>query len=75
MLTEHVIQKMKTEGPFDILLVTGDVAGHFFAQEPNAPYNPKLYDALLQIHRNFSRVMAREFPNTLVVPTFGNNDF
>ncbi len=29
----------------------------------------------MEIHTNFSTLVAKYFPNTLFLPTFGNNDF
>lgn len=59
----------------DILFVTGDIVGHTFSQEPASNYSEKLYETLMEVHRNFSVLTAKYLPNTLVLPSFGNNDF
>ena len=73
ILTEGFIQQVATESP-DILIVTGDITGHTYAQEYPV-YNPVVYESLEQIYANFSQFLYKYLPNTLFIPTFGNNDF
>jgi predicted phosphodiesterase len=75
-LTEYMIKKLKLEQPdLDVLIITGDIVGHTYSQDLNGPYNPASYATLMQVHKNFSTLFAKEFPQTLLLPTFGNNDF
>ena len=72
-LTESFLQKLQGETP-DVLIVTGDVVGHDFSQYYPS-YDPALYETLKAVHANFSSLVAKYLPNTLFLPTFGNNDF
>jgi hypothetical protein len=71
-----MLQKLNIERPdLDILVVTGDIVGHTFSQDVKANFSEKLYETLLEVHQNFSILAAKYLPNTIVLPTFGNNDF
>ena len=75
-LFEAMLQKLTFERPdLDILVVTGDIVGHTFSQDVKGNFSEKLYETLLQVHQNFSILAAKYLPNTVVLPTFGNNDF
>ena len=59
----------------DILFVTGDIIGHGLSQDLDGNYSAKTYETLLQVHTNFSNLAAKYIPNTIILPTIGNNDF
>ena len=70
-----MIQKVKLEQPeVDVILVTGDIVGHQLSQEITSPFDHYKYETLLQVHRNFSKIMIEQLPKTMVLPTLGNND-
>ena len=81
-LLEEMLQKMVLEEPnIDLLFVTGDFVGHkiasykFEGDDDFHPYNPYLFSKLLKAHSNFTMYVAKYLPNTLILPSFGNNDF
>ena len=75
-LLEAMLQKLNIERPdLDILFVTGDIVGHTYSQDVKGNFSEKLYETLMQVHQNFSILAAKYLPNTIVLPTFGNNDF
>jgi hypothetical protein len=46
-LTEAAIQRLKLEAPdVDLLFITGDIVGHTYAQEEEAPFNATMYEIL-----------------------------
>ncbi len=72
------------EKNLDVLFVTGDFIGHENnnernGSEPGAPccdnYSHEKYQTVMSVHRNLSVMFYLQLPNTLIIPTFGNNDF
>ena len=59
----------------DVLFLTGDFIGHFNNNKRGRKYDPKKYENLMRIHQNISNIITEVMPNTIVIPTFGNNDF
>ena len=75
-MVEGMFQKLNLEIPdLDILFVSGDIVGHTYAQDVKGNYSQKLYDTLMEVHKNFSLLAAQYLPKAIVLPTLGNNDF
>ena len=57
----------------DVIFVTGDYIAHQTAKAyPNE--DKRLYAMLLSTHARISSLLAEAFPDTLILPVFGNND-
>jgi hypothetical protein len=75
-LFQFMLQKLKLLQPnLDVLFVTGDFIAHRTSNKAGKPYSDQKYDTLMGVHANLSRLLATELPDTMVIPTFGNNDF
>ena len=59
----------------DILFITGDFVAHFTNNERGDPYDPAKYATVMGVHSNLTKMVQKHFSNSLVIPTFGNNDF
>lgn len=71
-----MLDKMRhLEPKLDVLFITGDLVGHRNNNERDEVYSHEKYDTLMGVHRNLSKMFRERFPYTLVMPTFGNNDF
>jgi hypothetical protein len=58
-MVEGMFQKLNLEIPdLDILFVSGDIVGHTYAQDVKGNYSQKLYDTLMEVHKNFSLLAA-----------------
>lgn len=59
-------------GKPDIVLVTGDMVAHWIA------YNPRMaaprYELLKEILDMNAQLLNEYFPDSIVIPTLGNND-
>ena len=55
--------------------MTGDFIGHYTNNKRKDPYDPQRYVTIMNVHQNLSNMVSKSFPNTLILPTFGNNDF
>ncbi|CDW83200.1 UNKNOWN [Stylonychia lemnae] len=64
----------ETEGQVDVILLTGDMIGHNLAVNPGVTDKPELYQKLLEVHSQLGQLLNKYFPNSLVLPTLGNND-
>jgi len=70
MLERH-IQKF---GKQDVILLTGDFAAHHIAMPVDDADAEKTYVLLLETIGYLNELIAMKFPDTLVLPAFGNND-
>lgn len=76
LLFETFVKKLKLVEPdIEVLFMTGDFVGHEIPIELNEPDNSYYYQLLTEIHSNVSKHIAEHLPNTLIIPSFGNNDF
>ena len=76
MTFEAFVRKIKSMEPnLDVLFITGDFVGHEIPIELNEPDSPFFYNLLLEVHSNISSYISEHLPNTLIIPSFGNNDF
>ena len=76
-LVRIMLDKFSTEHPdADVMLLTGDIVAHAVALEPppKSPYSHASYGDVLGILANFSNLLHEYFPNTVILPTQGNND-
>lgn len=53
----------------------GDFIGHAIPVGAGKPFDPIKYTQLKQVHTTISDLLAKYLPNTLIIPTLGNNDF
>lgn len=74
-LLESFLQQIKdTEGQdLDFILIPGDIVAHGVPLEPKDP-SAGDYNLLKETITTVSLTFAKYFPNTLIVPTLGNND-
>ena len=76
-LTEVFLQKLlettKSEGRFDAILVPGDLVAHGIAMEFTDPSIGN-YQLLKKSQAAVADLFKQYFPDTLIVPTLGNND-
>jgi len=78
-LIHLIVDKMAEEGPFDILLLNGDYDMHDVAIVPGSTTNQalidlhfiKLWEVMTELFHHYLR---KTFPDTIFLPTFGNND-
>jgi len=61
----------KTEGTPDILIVAGDVVAHGIAATPTNPGN---FTLLKEVTVAVYNELNQAFPETIILPTLGNND-
>lgn len=76
-LVRAMLDKLSTEHPdADVMLLTGDIVAHAVALEPppKSPYPHASYGDVLAILASFAELLHEYFPNTVVLPTQGNND-
>lgn len=80
-LVETAFQKMNADhDQIDFILVPGDLIGHSISldlsevSEMTELEQEKRYMQLLQTHRSIASLFEEYFPDTPVLPTFGNND-
>ena len=66
----------RSHGKQDVIILTGDFNAHHTAM--SYPYDPatdpETYSLLLAQHAGLTQLIARYFPDTLVLPALGNND-
>lgn len=71
MLDEFI----KSHGKQDVIFLTGDQAGHHTAMPVDDPdYTQNTYPLLLASLAGVVAHLAVKFPDTLIIPAFGNND-
>ena len=76
LLLEKLLQRLnQTDGQIDILFLPGDFIGHSIPIEQDQPFDITKYQQLQDVHTKISDLLAKYLPNTLMIPTFGNNDW
>ena len=60
-------------GEQDVIFVTGDLAAKHIAMSSEEE-TEKTYALMLETLGYLNEIIAARFPNTLVLPAFGNND-
>jgi hypothetical protein len=77
-LLETFLRKLKADeilnGRFDALVVPGDLVAHGIPIDPANPLPNGDYSLLKQTEAAVGALFAKYFPDTLVVPSIGNND-
>ena len=76
ILIETMLSRMAEKyDDLDVIFITGDFAGHHIAMTSDEEEDiEKTYALLLETLGNLNELIAEKFPNTLVLPAFGNND-
>eukprot|EP00347_Sterkiella_histriomuscorum_P022332 403330854 len=69
------LDKLKQQDPTDLdfLLIPGDLVAHGIPLEPTDPSKGN-YTLLKETINTVSQTISQYFPNTLVIPSLGNND-
>ena len=77
ILIETMLERINDKfGELDVILVTGDFIGHHIAMSHSGEQEAieETYALLLETLGNINELIALKFPNTIVLPAFGNND-
>ena len=53
----------------------GDFVGHKIPIEPYESPDPALYELLKEVHYEIMSLAIKYFPNALIIPALGNNDY
>ena len=70
-LLKMALEVIKSENPdLDVLLVPGDFIGHAYPLD-GAKGN---YQKLIETHKMIRETLVKYFPNTMILPSLGNND-
>ena len=74
ILIETMFEEFKhSHGKQDVIILTGDFIAHQTAKVyPDPSYD--LYGLLLKTHHEVVQALAKHFPDTIILPAFGNND-
>eukprot|EP00347_Sterkiella_histriomuscorum_P018186 403346462 len=76
LIVEGFIKRIsELKEPIDYLLLTGDMVGHTLSIELYEEDQPELYAKLKEVHTQVSDYLAYYLPNTVILPTLGNNDY
>ena len=59
----------------DLLFMPGDFIGHTIPLPDGKPFDSAKYQQLKDVHQQISGLLAKYLPNTLIIPSLGNNDF
>ena len=59
----------------DILVIPGDFVRHSICEELNEDDDPSLYELIKDIHIQFGQMFNEYFPDKIILPTLGNNDY
>lgn len=75
ILVETMLDELElSHGPdLDVIILTGDSIAHQTAKMYPDPAQD-MYALLLSTHTGVVQILSRKFPNTLILPAFGNND-
>jgi len=73
-LTDYMFQRFNEKfGDVDVLLAPGDMTGHGTSSKVR-PSTEAMYQTLKDNLQISAELLAKWFPNTIVIPTQGNND-
>ena len=76
-LLDVFLQKLQAktlaEGPLDFIVVPGDIVAHGLSLDDKDPTVGN-YELLKKVIQTVSEYFAKYFPNTVIIPTLGNND-
>lgn len=64
----------RSHGKQDVIIITGDLSAHHTALPYGDETAEDTYPLLLATHSGITELMTAKFPDTLIVPAFGNND-
>ena len=73
-LIEAFFRRIQDE-EIDALVMPGDFIAHKIAIEVGEQDKPELYEILKRIHQEIIAMAVRYLPNTILIPTLGNNDY
>lgn len=76
VLIETMLSRMVEKfGELDVILITGDFAAHHISMSSSPGQTiEETYALLLETLGSINEMISVKFPNTLVLPAFGNND-
>ena len=75
VLIEQMLTRMNEKyGKLDVIFLTGDYVAHHIAMPKDDEDAKRTYVFLLETLGYLNEVLAAKFPDTLVLPVFGNND-
>ena len=64
-----------SHGKQDVIFVTGDLSSHHTAMNVDrGPDDEDTYPLLMSTHAGLVDLLSEKFPDTLIIPAFGNND-
>ncbi len=73
---ELILKRMRDqEQGLDLLFMPGDFIGHGITIYEGQPFDLAKYQKLKEVHTSISELLAKYLPNTLIIPTLGNNDY
>jgi len=80
LLFETMIKRLKqirVGDRIDVLFLTGDLIGHKNNNEREdfPAWDADKFKLMMETHAQLSNILHQELPDTIVIPTFGNNDF
>lgn len=64
----------RSHGKQDVIMLTGDFSAHHVALRLEEAEPEQTYSLLLATHAGLTKLLAEKFPDTLIIPAFGNND-
>ena len=75
-LVETMFRRMKEAfGHQDVIFLAGDLPAHYTSMPVETRQNPKdTFSLLLDTFSGVNQMLAYFFPDTLILPVFGNND-
>ncbi len=53
----------------------GDFIGHATPLKANETFDQSAYDELMMIHGKVADLLAKYLPKTMIIPSYGNNDW
>ena len=75
ILVEQMLTRLVDRyGKQDVILVTGDFAAHHLNKSEDEDEVTQTYALMLDTMGHLNELIAEKFPDTLVLPAFGNND-
>ena len=64
----------RSHGKQDVIFLTGDLSSHHTAMDIDDTSGENTYPLLMATHAGIIEHLNEKFPDTLVLPVFGNND-